>query len=76
MKITKLFIILAFAFAAICAEQTAAQNVLSLKAVGNGEKVRLTISWKKIALNESDYQCADLKSVPKATLKALKVECN
>lgn len=32
--------------------------------------------WTRIALNETDYQCSDLKSVPKATLKALKVECN
>ena len=32
--------------------------------------------WKRIALNETDYQCADVKTVPKAVLKALKVECN
>lgn len=32
--------------------------------------------WKEIARNETDYQCADVKSIPKATLKALKVECN
>ena len=46
-------------------------------AQGAGEILKLTGGkWKRIALNESDYQCADLKSVPKATLKALKVECN
>ncbi len=46
MKTKKLFIIFAFAFAVICAGQTAAQNVLTLKAVGNGEKVRLAIGGK------------------------------
>lgn len=32
--------------------------------------------WKRIALSEGDYQCADLKSVSKSALKNLKVECN
>ena len=46
-------------------------------AQGAGQILKLTGSkWKRIALNESDYQCSDVKSVPKATLKALKVECN
>jgi DNA-directed RNA polymerase specialized sigma54-like protein len=46
-------------------------------AQGAGQILKLTGSkWKRIALNETDYQCADVKSVPKATLKALKVECN
>lgn len=48
MKITKVFIFLAFiaAFGIICAEPAAAQNSLTLKAVGNGEKVRLKIGGK------------------------------
>ncbi len=33
-------------------------------------------SWQRIALSEGDYQCGDVKSVPKSVLKALKVECN
>ena len=46
-------------------------------AQGAGEILKLTgAKWKRIALNETDYQCADVKSIPKATLKALKVECN
>ena len=32
--------------------------------------------WKKIALSEGDYQCGDVKSIPKTVLKALKIECN
>lgn len=44
---------------------------------GAGQILKLTANkWKRIALNETDYQCADVKSVPKAVLKALKVECN
>ena len=44
---------------------------------GAGQILKLTGGkWKRIARNESDYQCSDVKSVPKATLKALKVECN
>lgn len=48
MKIKKLFILIAFiaAFGTICAEQAAAQNSMTLKAVGNGEKVRLKIGGK------------------------------
>jgi len=46
-------------------------------AQGAGQILKLTgTKWKKIALSEGDYQCADVKSIPKATLKALKVECN
>ena len=33
-------------------------------------------NWKRVALNEGDYQCEDLKGIPKSILKALKVECN
>lgn len=44
---------------------------------GVGQILKLTGNkWKRIALNETDYQCADVKSIPKAILKALKVECN
>lgn len=44
---------------------------------GAGQILKLTGGkWKTIARNESDYQCAAVKSIPKATLKALKVECN
>lgn len=44
---------------------------------GAGQLLKLTGGkWKTIAVNETDYQCADVKSVPKAVLKALKVECN
>ena len=32
--------------------------------------------WKKIALSEGDYQCRDVKEIPKSVLKHLKVECN
>ncbi|HKP04310.1 MAG TPA: hypothetical protein VJU77_13235 [Chthoniobacterales bacterium] len=32
--------------------------------------------WKRVALSEGDYQCEDLKGIPKSILKALKVECN
>ncbi len=32
--------------------------------------------WKRIALSEGNYQCHDLKGIPKAVLKSLKVECN
>lgn len=43
---------------------------------GAGQLLKLTGGkWKRIARNETDYQCADVKSVPKAVLKALKVEC-
>jgi hypothetical protein len=45
--------------------QTTAQI---LKLTGN--------KWKRVALNEGDYQCEDLKKIPKTILKALKVECN
>lgn len=46
-------------------------------AQGAGQILKLIGSnWKRIALNETDYQCADVKSVPKSVLKALKVECN
>ena len=44
---------------------------------GAGQILKLTgTKWKRIALNETDYQCADVKTVPKAILKALKIECN
>lgn len=43
---------------------------------GGSQLLKLTgKNWKRIALNETDYQCADVKSVPKAVLKALDVEC-
>lgn len=46
-------------------------------AQGAGQLLKLTGGkWKRIALNETDYQCADVKSVPRTVLKALKVECN
>lgn len=46
-------------------------------AQGAGQILKLTGGkWKRIARNETDYQCADVKSVPKAVLKALKIECN
>ena len=46
-------------------------------AQGASQILKLTeSSWKRIALSEGDYQCADVKSIPKAALKALKVECN
>ena len=32
--------------------------------------------WKVIARNETDYQCKEVKTVPKTVLKALKIECN
>lgn len=56
-------------------------NLLNAKkeetAQGAGQILKLTGGkWKRIALNETDYQCADVKSIPKAVLKALKVECN
>lgn len=44
---------------------------------GAGQLLKLTGGkWKRIALNETDYQCAAVKSVPRIVLKALKVECN
>ena len=44
---------------------------------GAGQILKLTGGkWGRIALNESDYQCRDVKSVPKTVLKALKVACN
>lgn len=44
---------------------------------GAGQILKLTGNkWKRVALSEGDYQCKDVKSIPKATLKALKVECN
>ena len=44
---------------------------------GAGQILKLTGNkWKRIALSEGDYQCGDVKLIPKATLKALKVECN
>ena len=44
---------------------------------GAGQILKLSgNNWKRIALAEGDYQCADVKTVPKAVLKALKVECN
>lgn len=46
-------------------------------AQGAGQILKLTgAKWKKVALSEGDYQCGSVKSIPKATLKALKVECN
>lgn len=43
---------------------------------GAGQLLKTTGGrWKTIAVNETDYQCADVKTVPKAVLKALKVEC-
>ncbi len=46
-------------------------------AQGAGQILKLTGNkWKRIALNETDYQCNDVKTVPKSVLKALKVECN
>ena len=32
--------------------------------------------WKRVAVSEGDYQCENLKGIPKSILKALKVECN
>lgn len=32
--------------------------------------------WYRIALSEGDYQCSNIKTIPKTVLKALKVECN
>lgn len=46
MKIKKLFILFAFVFGTLCAGQAAAQQSLTLTAVGNGEKVRLKIGAK------------------------------
>ena len=48
MKIKNLFIISAFTLiiGTVCAERAAAQSNLTLKAVGNGEKVRLAIGSK------------------------------
>jgi hypothetical protein len=48
MKIKKLFMLFAVvaALGIICAGKISAQSNLTLKAVGNGEKVRLTISGK------------------------------
>jgi hypothetical protein len=44
---------------------------------GAGQILKLTGGkWKRIARNESDYQCSDVKLIPKAVLKALKIECN
>lgn len=44
---------------------------------GASQLLKLTgKTWKRVALAEGDYQCADLKTVPKATLKTLKIECN
>jgi len=44
---------------------------------GAGQILKLTgNNWKRIALAEGDYQCADVKSVPKSVLKFFKVECN
>ena len=46
-------------------------------AQGAGQLLKLTGGkWKRVARNEPLYQCADVKSVPKTVLKALKVECN
>ena len=46
-------------------------------AQGAGQILKLTgAKWKRVALSEGDYQCRDVKSIPKATLNALKVECN
>lgn len=44
---------------------------------GAGVILKMTgMKWKEIARNETDYQCVDIKSIPKVTLKALRVECN
>ena len=32
--------------------------------------------WKRLALSEGDYQCDNLKGIPKFVLQALKVGCN
>lgn len=32
--------------------------------------------WKRVALSEGDYQCGDVKGIPKSVLKKLNVECN
>ena len=46
-------------------------------AQGAGQILKLSGGkWKRIALNETDYKCSDVKSVPKAVLKALKVDRN
>ena len=46
-------------------------------AQGAGQILKLSGGkWKRVALSEGDYQCADVKTVPKSVLKALKVECN
>lgn len=43
---------------------------------GSGRILKLTGGkWKLVASNETDYQCRAVKTVPKAVLKALKVEC-
>lgn len=43
---------------------------------GSGQILRSNgNTWKRIAINETDYQCSDVKSVPKSVLKALDVEC-
>ena len=42
-----------------------------------GQILKLTGNkWKRVALNEGDYQCEDLKKIPKNIRKALKVECD
>jgi hypothetical protein len=42
-----------------------------------GQILKLTGNkWKRVALSEGDYQCENVKGIPKAILKALKVECN
>jgi hypothetical protein len=46
-------------------------------AQGAGQVLKLSGGkWKRVALSEGDYQCADVKGIPKSVLKALKVECN
>ncbi len=46
-------------------------------AQGSGQILKFSGGkWKRVALSEGDYQCTDVRSIPKSTLKALKVECN
>ena len=46
-------------------------------AQGAGQILKLSGGkWKRVTLSEGDYQCADVKKIPKLVLKALKVECN
>lgn len=50
-------------------KEETAQGAGQILKISNGK-------WKRIALSEGDYQCADVKIIPKSILNALKVECN